>query len=272
MDVFGLIGHPVSHSMSKAMHEAAFKELNLPYTYELFDVTEDKLESFLQNAGFKGLNVTIPLKIAAVKHMDRLTKEALFIGAVNTVEFNGGKMIGHNTDAIGFMQSLKEAGVKVAGKKVLILGAGGAGRGITFKLAQEKANVSILNRDSKKASALSDEILKKVGKKVNVAASIESLHEADILVNATSVGMSPNLDESLVPKELLRPNLTVVELVYNPIETRLLREATGMGCKTVDGVGMLVHQGAESQRIWLGVNPPIDAMRKAVLDNLKSLG
>jgi shikimate dehydrogenase len=270
MDDFGLIGHPVGHSMSKVMHEAAFKCLGLPYSYGLFDVTEEKLHSFLDGAHHRGLNVTIPLKVEALKRMDALSPEAEVVGAVNTIEFRGGKKIGHNTDATGFIRSLEDANVAVRGKNVLVLGAGGAARGIVFNLASEGARVSILNRDSGKARSLADETLKKVGGKIFVAAGVGDVRDSDIVVNATSVGMSPKTEETLVPDEFLRPDLTVVEIVYNPLETRLLRGAKARGCRTVDGVGMLVHQGAESLRIWLDIEPPINVMRSAVLENLKN--
>jgi shikimate dehydrogenase len=269
MTDFGLIGHPVAHSMSKTMQEAAFRELGLDYTYGLFDVSEDELKLFMDNADFRGLNVTIPLKVEAVKYMSELSPEASVIGAVNTIEFGKGR-IGHNTDAAGFMKSLREADVEVADQTFLVLGAGGAGRSIVFKLAMEKARVYCFNRDGKKAALLSEEVMRRVGVRVEPAAKVaDIIRNVDVLVNATPVGMHPAVDDTLVPKELMHPALTVMDLVYNPIETRLLREAKAAGCRTVDGVGMLVHQGAESLRIWLGREPPADAMREAVLDALK---
>jgi len=271
MTDFGLIGHPISHSMSKIMHEAAFKELGLDYTYGLFDVREGEFRLFMENADFRGLNVTIPLKIAAVKYMRELSHEARVIGAVNTIDFKDGA-VGYNTDSVGFINSLEEAGVDVKGRAFLVLGAGGAGRGIVFKLAMEKARVYSFNRDPEKSHLLANEVMEKLGVKVQPVSDIKAaIRDVDVLVNATPVGMHPNVNETLVDKQLFHPALTVVDIVYNPIETRLIREASERGCRTVDGVGMLVHQGAEALRIWLDVNAPLKAMRQAVLDNLRDL-
>lgn len=256
--------------MSKVMHEAAFRELGLDHTYGLFDVTPEDLELFMENANFRGLNVTIPLKVAVVRFVDELSRDAAIIGSVNTIEF-GGQKIGHNTDAAGFIKALEEEGVDVKDQTFLVMGAGGAGRAITFKLALEKARAYNFDKDSAKSKALSSEVLKKVGVRVESVGGVEDvIRKVDVVVNATPVGMRPNMDDSLVPKGLLHDALTVVDIVYNPLETRLLREAKAAGCKTVGGAGMLVHQGAEALRIWLKVDPPVEAMRRAVLDNLRT--
>jgi shikimate dehydrogenase len=273
MTDFGLIGHPVAHSMSKVMQEAAFRELGLGYTYGLFDVSEEELKLFMDNSSFRGLNVTVPLKRAVVAYMDELSPEAAVIGAVNTIESSSGRKVGHNTDASGFMKCLGEAGIGVRDQTFLVLGAGGAARGIVFKLAMEKARVYLWARDPKKAEALSADVLEGVGVHVEPTERMdEVMRKADVLVNATSAGMSPKADETPVPKELLDPLIKVVDIVYNPVETRLLREAGEKGCFTVGGLNMLVHQGAEALRIWLGVEPPVEAMRKAVSDALATRG
>ncbi|MFH0862595.1 MAG: shikimate dehydrogenase [Candidatus Altiarchaeota archaeon] len=269
MTDFGLIGHPVAHSMSKVMHEAAFRELGLEYTYSLFDVTEGELGLFIENADFRGLNVTVPLKVAAAKHMRELSNDAAVIGAVNTIEFADGR-IGHNTDGIGFIRALEEADVGVDDATFLVLGAGGAGRSIVFKLAMEKARVYVHNRDAKKALELSKDVMTRLSVRVEPVDDIASvMKDVDVLVNATSVGMEPKVDETPVRKKFLHPAITVVDIVYNPQNTRLLLQAKHLGCKTVDGTGMLVHQGAEALRIWLDVEPPIEARREAVLEELK---
>ena len=256
--------------MSKVMHEAAFRQLGLEYTYGLFDVTEDELGLFMENADFRGLNVTVPLKVAALKHMKELSREAAVIGAVNTIEFKDGR-IGHNTDATGFIRSLEEAGVDVGDMTYLVLGAGGVGRSIVFKLAMEKARVYVHNRDALKAQELADEVLKRLSVRAEPVEKVaDVMRNVDVLVNATSVGMHPNPDATPISKDLLNPALTVVDVVYNPLETRLLREAKEKGCRTVDGTGMLVHQGAQALNIWLGVKPPIEVMREAVIAELKS--
>ena len=263
-----MVGHPVSHSMSKVMHEAAFRELGLDHTYGLFDVTENELKLFMESRKFMGLNVTIPLKTAVVAYLDELSPDAALIGSVNTIEY-GGKRIGHNTDVIGFMKSLEDAEVEVSGMTFLVLGAGGAGRGIVFKLAMSNARVYCYDKDSVKAAALANDVYRKVGVRVESVAEIaDAIRKADVLVNATPVGMHPKVDESPVMAKLLHPALTVVDIVYNPPETRLLKQAADRGCKTVNGVSMLVYQGAEALSIWLDVKPPIEAMREAVLSNL----
>lgn len=272
MTDFGLIGHPVGHSMSKVMHEAAYEELGLDYIYGLFDVTEKELKLFMENANFKGLNVTIPLKTAVLPYMAELSREAQLIGSVNTIEFRDVR-IGHNTDVLGFMKCLEEAEVDVADNTFLVLGAGGAGRGIVFKLAMEKARVYNFDIDESRSAALAQDVLDKAGVRVepvDVDRIRDIIKEVDVLVNATPVGMAPNVEKCPVPSQVLHSALTVVDIVYNPIETKLIKRARGKYAKTVNGVGMLVHQGAEALRIWLGMEPPVDAMRKAVLAELAS--
>ncbi|MFH1055114.1 MAG: shikimate dehydrogenase [Candidatus Altiarchaeota archaeon] len=272
MTDFGLIGHPVKHSMSKVMHEAAFKELGLDYTYGLFDVNVGELKLFMDNAVFKGLNVTVPLKVEAAKYMDELSDDATLVGAVNTVEFRKGR-IGHNTDVTGFMESMREAYIDVDEGTFLVIGSGGAGRSIVFRLAKEKARVYIFDKDYDKASKLAQDVLQKTGVMVEpVYGVVDAIRDVDVLVNATPVGMHPNVDESPIQSNLLNPMLTVVDIVYNPVETKLIMEAKKAGCRTVDGVGMLVHQGAQALRIWLDVEPPIEVMRQAVLDELNKGG
>ncbi len=272
MTDFGLIGHPVSHSMSRVMHEAAFEKLGLDYTYGLFDVEESELRLFMENARFRGLNVTIPLKVAVIKHLNELGTDAEIIGAVNTVEFSDGKLIGHNTDVLGFMKCLEEADVDVLDETFLVLGSGGAGRALVYKLAMEKARVYNFDVDRVKCKKVAEDVMKKTGVRVEPL-QLEKMEEVmknvDVLVNATPVGMHPHTDKTPVPPRILHPALTVVDIVYNPVETKLLREAGEKGCKTVSGVGMLVHQGAEALRIWLGVDPPVEVMREAVLNELR---
>ncbi|MBD3388644.1 MAG: shikimate dehydrogenase [Candidatus Altiarchaeales archaeon] len=275
MSDFGLIGHPVEHSMSKVMHEAAFEEMGLEYVYGLFDVEEAELELFMEHAKFRGLNVTIPLKTAVIEHLDEVSPEADFIGSVNTVEFSGNRKIGHNTDVLGFMKCLEEAEVELEESTFLVLGSGGAGRGIVFKLAMEKHRVYNFDVDEMKCARLAEDVMEKVGVRVEpvkVDGIKDTIKNVDVLVNATPVGMHPKIDRMPVPPDILHPALTVVDIVYNPLETKLLRYARQRCEKAVNGVGMLVHQGAESLRIWLGQGPPVEVMRKAVLERLESQG
>jgi len=270
---FGLIGHPVKYSMSAVMHNAAFKKLGLPYKYELFDVEACELDSFMGKAfDFAGLNVTIPHKMEVIRYLDGLSREAALIGAVNTIKTDG-KKIGYNTDGMGCMKALEENGVRVKGESALVLGSGGAARAVVYQLALDGAEISIANRTHDKALMLAKEVGEKTGAKTRaVECSDAEIKKAvggcSILINATSVGMHPKVNDTPIKKEFLRKDLVVMDLVYNPVETRLLKESHKQGCKTIDGVGMLVHQGAESLRIWLEINPPIEVMKKAVVKGL----
>lgn len=271
--ILGVIGHPIEHSLSPAMHRAALRELGLDYHYDKFDVKPEELENFVNDAmeNFLGFNVTVPHKVGIIKFLDSLSKEAELIGAVNTVKFENSSAKGYNTDGLGALRALEEAGQQANGKKVLILGAGGASRAISFQLAMEGAEISICDKAGDKAEELAAEIMKKLNKDVRILdfPIKEKLDDFDILINATPVGMSPNIDNSPLPREFLNPSLTVMDIVYNPLETKLLKEARETGCKTVNGTGMLVNQGAESLRIWLGVEAPVETMRNALLNELK---
>ncbi|MDD5112322.1 MAG: shikimate dehydrogenase [Candidatus Altiarchaeota archaeon] len=273
--LFGVIGHPIRHSLSPLMHTAAFKKLGLDCEYAAFDVTEDDLKGELENfrKDFTGLNVTIPHKVSVIKYLDGLSEEASLIGAVNTVKF-GEQALGYNTDGLGCLRSLAEAGVALKGKRVLILGAGGAARAIAFQLVKEKVAVTLTDKEMEKADNLAGDIRKKTRRKVKTTELDEeslrtAIDDADVLINATPAGMWPKVDETPINPKLLRDNIAVMDIVYNPVETKFIRLAKKQGCKTIDGVGMFVQQGAESLRIWLNVKPPVDVMRKAVVKELK---
>lgn len=276
--LLGVIGHPIGHSLSPAMHNAVFDKLKLNCEYFAFDVPPESLESAIKGAkalGFIGLNVTIPHKVTAIKYTDKLSKEAELLGAVNTLQFTDKEIIGHNTDGTGCINALKEAGVDVKNKRVFIIGAGGAARAIAFQCSLSDAVVSLTNRKEEKFMA--DDLIKDIKVKLNRDIKFieladesvkEHLKDVDVLVHATSVGMKPNINNSIIPGDLIPSNVTVMDIVYNPPETKLLSEARKRGCRTVEGVGMLAHQGAKSQNIWLGINPPVDVMIKAVIDGL----
>lgn len=276
---FGVIGHPIEHSLSPLMHNAALRELGLDYEYRAFDVKKEELETRIREfkkKGFIGLNVTIPHKVAVLKHMDSLSEDAALVGAVNTIKF-GRKNIGYNTDGIGCTRALDDAGVKVRGKRILILGAGGAARAIAFKLAMENAAITLADIIMEKAVTLAEDIKSKLGRRVDTTGLEgeilkKKIKEIDVLINATPAGMWPNVDETPINPEVIREGMAVMDIVYNPVETKLLREARKNGCKTINGVGMFVHQGAESLKIWLGIEPPIDVMRKAVVKELQKGG
>jgi len=222
----------------------------------------------------RGLNVTIPHKVTIIPLLDELDPLAERIGAVNTVTNDDGVLKGYNTDASGFLQALLKRGIKPKGKNVVILGAGGASRAISFILAERGAHLVILNRQLKKAEELSSRLsttFEKEVKALQLAAEnlAQVLDGADILVNATSVGMSPDINETPLPSNLLKPGLIVVDIVYNPIKTRLLREAEEAGTETVSGVDMFVWQGVLAFEIWTGVKAPIELMRAEVIKGLQ---
>ena len=277
--ICGIIGDPIGHTMSPAMHNAAFKSLGLNYVYVPFKVKSMELRKAIEGIrglNLRGVNVTIPHKVAVVQLLDKLDPLAERIGAVNTIVNDEGILTGYNTDATGFLQTLHDRNIEPAEKKVLLLGAGGAARAIGHILTREKARVTILNR--KQDLSWAEDLAARLSRnyKTEVKAlelTAENLkkavNNAEILVNATSLGMSPEIDATPVPAELLRADLTVFDVVYNPLQTRLLREAKAAGAKTIDGLEMLVRQGAVSFEIWTAVKPPADVMREAALSLLQ---
>jgi shikimate dehydrogenase len=274
-----LIGDPIEHSLSPYIHNAAFKHLKLDFVYVAFKVSKENVREALEGAralGIKGLNVTMPLKTAVIKHLDKLDQNAEKIGAVNTILNNDGTLIGYNTDGLGALEALKANGQNPAGKSILVLGAGGAARAVAFALCKDAKNMTVLNRTPEKAKILAEELSRIFEKKVKFGGLGEEtlrqeVEDADILVNATAVGMAPKTNETPVNTKLLHPNLTVFDLVYNPPETQLLKEAKATGAKTIDGICMLVHQGALSFRIWTGKKAPVDVMTQACKTGLKML-
>ncbi|AEC51236.1 shikimate 5-dehydrogenase [Pyrococcus sp. NA2] len=262
--VYGLIGKPVRHSLSPIMHNALFEKYNINAVYLAFEVELGRLRDAIMGAkalGIMGLNVTMPHKVEVTKFLDELSDEAREIGSVNTIANEDGRLVGYNTDGIGARKALERV-TEVEGSKVLILGAGGAGRAIAYELSKV-AEVVVLNRTLEKAKEL-----EKFGVKGDSLEELPYYIEwADILINATSVGMGE--ERSIVPKNLLRPSLVVMDIVYKPLLTRLLRDARSMGCVTVDGLWMLVYQGAESFKIWTGVEVDVEFMRRVALEGLR---
>jgi len=277
--VCGVIGDPIEHTMSPVMHNAAFSELGIDYVYLPFRVKKDDLGQAIAGAralNLAGLNVTIPHKVAVISFLDELDPIAERIGAVNTIVNDNGALRGYNTDATGFLQALLDKGIKPEGKKVVVLGAGGASRGISFILAESGANLVILNRqvEIEWAENLAREISRAFKKEtaaleLNDANLAEALEGTDILVNTTSVGMSPETNETPVPLRLLNSTPVVFDIVYNPIQTRLLREAQAAGASTISGLDMLAWQGALAFEKWTGLKAPLELMKK---EAMKALG
>jgi len=276
--ICAIIGDPVEHSLSPAMHNAAFQELGLNIVYVAFQVKKDELGAAVAGArslGLRGLNVTMPHKNAVIEHLDDIDETAKTIGAVNTILNNRGRLIGYNTDGKGAMIALQENGVSTEEKKMLLLGAGGAAKAIAYQAAQEVDELVILNRTPDKAIKLAEQLSSfgkvRVGKLVAEALAKE-LEDTDILVNATSVGMNPEIDCSPVPSELLHSRLCVMDIVYNPLETRLLRDSKAAGAKVVSGLEMLLYQGAVAFEIWTNCPAPVEIMKKAALEALEEQG
>lgn len=276
--VFGVFGDPIGHSLSPAMHNAAFSALGMDCVYHAFRVRPENLERAILGAeamGFGGLNLTVPLKETALK-LDCIKPDPLAarIGAVNTVVFEkAGEITGYNTDGLGAKKALLEAAVEIKGSKIVVAGAGGAARAIAFQLATDGAEITLVNRTEERAVELAKDIsaatLPGRIKGTGLSGLKDLLREADILINTTTLGMHPNTDAAIATVEELHSDLTVFDIVYNPLETKLLREAKAAGAKTVSGVLMFIYQGAEAFKLWTGVDPPVELMKKTVLKALQ---
>jgi shikimate dehydrogenase len=272
----GIIGDPVEHSLSPPMHNAAFKHLQMDYVYVPFHVLKENLPNAVEGAkamGMKGLNVTIPHKREVINFLDELDTAAELIGAVNTIKFDEKISKGFNTDGLGAVMAIEEV-KSVKGKKLVILGAGGAARAICFQLLLNGAgNISIVNRTLENACQLKDDLLKNFSAEVSCLKLDDKLEEVledtDVLINTTPVGMHPHEHQRpIVNKDMLHQGLLVNDIVYNPLKTGLLREAKKAGAMTISGVRMLIYQGIEAFRIWTGINPPLEVFEKALLREL----
>lgn len=280
--VLGVIGHPVEHTSSPAMHNAALQALGLDYVYTAFAVRPENLGQAIAGMRafqMRGLNVTVPHKVGVMALLDEISPEAQAIGAVNTIDHCEGRLIGHNTDAFGVMQSLRlDGGLETLPARVALLGAGGAARAILYSLLQrpEVEHVALFNRTAQKAGALAaalDPEGRRVWPGALDASSGEQVAAAGLLINATAIGMHPHPDASPLPKPTcLHPGMVVLDIVYNPLETLLLRQARQAGARPVDGLGMLARQGARAFAIWTGVEPPVEVMRAAALERLAKAG
>ena len=269
-NIVGLIGHPVEHSFSPPMHNAAFKALGMDYAYVAFDVNPLNLKSAIEGAkllNIKGFNVTIPHKIDVIQYLDEIDDVAGLIGAVNTIDFK--EMKGYNTDGIGAIRAIEEV-TSIKNKNVVVAGAGGASRAISFYIAKYGADsLTILNRNAEKARNLANDVLNS-----NLIDNVKSdsiseigkyLTDGDILIDTTPIGMHPNVNDSPIVKSGdMHEDLVVFDAVYNPNETVLLKEAIKADAKPVYGIKMLLYQGAESFKIWTGRNAPVDVMEDAL--------
>lgn len=282
MRLLGLFGHPVHHSLSPLMQQAAIKALGLEgkFAYHAFDISPSSLPeavSAINVLNFCGINVTIPLKEKIIGYLDQLDSQARLAGAVNVVVNERGSLIGFNTDGIGFLRSLEEnIGAKPKKQKVIIFGAGGAARAVTAALGTAGAReIVIINRNPDRAESVVV-MLKQLGIMVrayeNDSKDIEKeIRTADLIVNTTSVGMS-HIPGSLLDGYIscLNRKHIVCDIVYHPLETLFLKQASAMGCQVVPGLGMLLHQGAEAFRLWTGQEAPLDIMRAVLEESLKN--
>lgn len=274
MGIFGVIGHPISHSMSPIMHNCEFKKLGCPHHYTAFDVHPDNLKNAIDGMralNILGLNVTIPHKVAVMEWLDEIDEEARLIGAVNTIKNENGRLIGSNTDGEGYLRSLKELiDHPFHDKNVLIIGAGGASRAIVTALARYGVSrIDIANRTLQKAEQLAMHV-RQFGKSnaIPLKEAEEKLSTYGIIVNTTSVGMSPNLPDMPINIHHLEKGTIVSDLIYNPLSTMFLKKAKEKGAITANGVGMFVHQGALSFEKWLGIAPNTERMTETVLKKL----
>ncbi|AWI05006.1 shikimate dehydrogenase [Clostridium drakei] len=277
-ELIGLIAYPIRHSSSPAMHNEAFAKLGLDYAYLAFEVGNEQLEDTIK--GFRamkvrGSNVSMPNKTVVHKYLDKLSEAAELCGAVNTIVNDNGVLTGHITDGIGYMQSLKDAGIDVVGKKITIAGAGGAATAIEIQAALDGVKeISIFNRKDEFFER-GKKTVKDINEKTNCKATLydlddlaklkEEIADSYLFANATGVGMKPLEGQTYIPDpSFLRPDLIVTDTVYAPAETALLKMAKEVGCKTMNGFGMMLFQGAAAFKLWTGKEMPIEHMKKVL--------
>lgn len=270
--IVGIFGAPIKHTASPAMHNAAFAALEMNWAYLAFHVDPQNLRSALRGAndmGIVGMNLTIPHKILALDWIDEIDTEARKLGAVNTVSMEKGKLRGFNTDGYGFLKGIKEDfNLSIKGKRVLVLGAGGAGHGIAVKCAMDgAARVIVANRTPARIDLIANEVRSTKTEFLALTLAAEDIrkviHEVDLVVNATSVGLEEH-DSLGLGADLFSPRLHVYDTIYRPAETELLRIAESAGAKVANGLSMLLHQGAKAFEIWTKRKAPLAVMRRAL--------
>jgi len=274
-----LIGNPVGHSMSPAIHNAAFAATGQDFVYVACQVEDvaGALAGMRALGNFRGMSVTIPHKIEVMKYVDEIDPVDQAIGSINTVINDNGRLIGFGTDGPGALKAFDDAGASLDGKKVLMLGCGGAARAIAFTLANktELAELVLLDIDVTTMTDLAKDLQQKTGKPVRTELSSETaiadaMSSCDVVIHSTPVGMQPKQDASLVPAGLFRPGQVIFDAVYNPLETRLLREAKAAGCLTISGVEMFINQAVLQFERFTDIDAPLEVMRKVVLERLRT--
>ncbi|OXM86165.1 shikimate dehydrogenase [Paenibacillus rigui] len=274
--LYGVFGDPIRHSKSPVMLNRAFEETGLNAAYAAFHILPGQLKDAIKGIRalqFRGVNVTIPHKLEVMEYLDEIDEGARIIGAVNTIVNDNGRLIGYNTDGIGYVRSLKEeTGIELHGKKVLMLGAGGAARGVGYALAKEgAAHIYIANRTREKAEELAQSMSGFTGVTgMGLDEIADVAGDVALIVNNTSLGMHPNVDSVPMDTTLVREHMVVSDLVYNPMITKFLRESEARGATIHSGLGMFIYQGAYAFEYWTGVPAPTAAMREAVLQSFNS--
>jgi len=262
--LFGLIGNPVAHSLGPLMHNRAFAAIGYNAVYMAFKVTDpDSAIRGIRALNFRGVSVTLPHKVAVMEYLDEVDETAARIGAVNTIVNRQGRLIGYNTDCPGALEALR-AQTTIQSKSVALIGAGGAARAIGFGLVAAGGRVTILNRTTAKGERLA----------ADLQAEFSPLNDwqpnrYEILINTTPIGMHPDADAIPISKEALSEDMVVMDIIYNPIKTCLLKAAEAKNCRTINGVAMFVSQGAHQFELWTGQKAPVETMRQAVLEALK---
>lgn len=262
-ELYGVIGNPVRHSLGPIMHNAAFSHKGINAVYLAFESNDvEGAVKGMRSLGIKGMSVTIPYKSTVIQFLDEIDPLAKEIGAVNTVVNKNSRLIGYNTDASGALKALEEV-VSVNGKTCIIVGAGGAARAIGFILKKNNVNLIIANRSVDKGMELSRSLDAEFieMKQINDV-------KADILINTTPVGMSPDVDKCPVPENIFNPGMTVMDIIYNPKTTKLLQLAISRRCSILEGINMFIYQGAEQFRLWTEKDAPVDVMKKVVEEYL----
>ena len=262
-NLYGVVGYPLSHSLSPTMHNNAFAASGLNAVYLAFETNDlDGCIAGIRAFGIRGISVTLPYKSAVIPYLDEVDDLAKKIGAVNTIVNVNGHLVGYNTDALGALKAMEEK-VQLSGKSCILVGAGGAARAIGFILKQRGLTLKVANRTAERGRYLAQFLACPFIALDDLAAA-----EADILLQATSVGMAPGDNACPIPENILREGMLVMDIIYNPIETKLIKLAKSKGCLTLNGLGMFIHQGAEQFRLWTGMDPPLSAMIGAVEQTL----
>ena len=261
--IYAVFGDPVSHSLSPVMHNSALSQTGLEGFYLAFRVKDIAAAvSGVRGLGMRGASITIPHKVSVMKYLDRVDALAEEIGAVNTIVNRQGVLYGYNSDCAGAIKALTEK-TAINDKAVAVIGAGGAARAVAFGIKREGGRLTILNRTKQSGESLAADL----GCEFKPLSEVRRL-PYNIVINATSAGMTPQVNNTPLNAALLEGEMVVMDMVYNPLKTRLLSEAKKIGCSTIDGVSMFVHQGAVQFELWTGRQAPVDVMRKVVLDEL----